>query len=191
MWDREEPARDFYEAKGVLLAMMERLGLTPTFERGTDELLHPGRTARVLANGRDVGVVGELHPRVIASFDLASEHVALFEIDIESLLKEMHWLRHRFEPFSRFPSAVRDLALLVDKSVPASEPQGIIDEHPLVVQTTLFDVFEEGLTPGKKSLALRVELQSASSTLSPEQLTKAMAEIVAELERKIGATLRA
>ena len=191
MWDREEPARDFYEAKGVLLAMMERLGLTPTFERGTDELLHPGRTARVLANGRDVGVVGELHPRVIASFDLASEHVALFEIDIESLLKERHWLRYRFEPFSRFPSAVRDLALLVDKSVPASEPQRIIDEHPLVVQTTLFDVFEEGLTTGKKSLALRVELQSASSTLSPEQLTKAMAEIVAELERKIGATLRA
>ena len=79
----------------------------------------------------------------------------------------------------------------MDKSVPASEPQRIIDEHPLVVQTTLFDVFEEGLTPGKKSLALRVELQSASSTLSPEQLTEAMAEIVAELERKIGATLRA
>jgi phenylalanyl-tRNA synthetase beta chain len=117
--------------------------------------------------------------------------VALFEIDIESLLKEMHWLRHRFVPFSRFPSAVRDLALLVDRSVPASEPQRIIEAHPLVVQATLFDVFEEGLATGKKSLALRVELQSATSTLSPEQLTEAMAEIVAELGRKTGATLRA
>jgi phenylalanyl-tRNA synthetase beta chain len=192
LWDRGSDALDFFEAKGAVETMLQRLGVTPSFERGEDEMLHPGRTARVLANGVDVGVVGELHPRTIAAFDFPADKVALFELNLAPLTEQVAWLRHRFHPFSRYPSAERDLALVVDAATPAERLQSIIDDHPLVVRSTLFDVFEgESLTPGKKSLAYRIGLQSPEATLSPEQLTETVASIVDRLQRETGATLRA
>jgi phenylalanyl-tRNA synthetase beta chain len=192
LWDRSSDALDFFEAKGAVETMLQRLGVTPSFERGEDEMLHPGRTARVLANGVDVGVVGELHPRTIAAFDFPADKVALFELNLAPLTEQVAWLRHRFHPFSRYPSAERDLALVVDAATPAERLQSIIDDHPLVVRSTLFDVFEgESLTPGKKSLAYRIGLQSPEATLSPEQLTETVASIVDRLQRETGATLRA
>ena len=191
LWSKDAPPLDFYEAKGAVQMMLQRLGVVPSFERGTDDMLHPGRTARILANGHDVGVVGELHPRILSSFDLAAETVALFEMDVDAIAAETQWLRHRFAAFSRYPSAERDLALVVDSSVPAEQLQAAIESHPLVVRTALFDVFEgEGLTEGKKSLAYHVSLQSQSGTLTNEQVTEAVSSIVADLEHSAGATLR-
>ena len=191
LWAHTGDALDFYEAKGAVQVMLQRLGLIPTFERGTDALLHPGRTARVFANGRDVGVIGDLHPKVIAAFDIPIDSVALFELDLQNLVGETAWLRHQFQPFSRYPSAERDLALVVDADIPAVRIQAAIESHPLVVRTTLFDIFQSGgLTAGKKSLAYRVGLQSQDGTLSPEQLTDAISDIVDRLQRETGAALR-
>ena len=191
LWNLDAWPLDFFEAKGAVQILLQRLGLRPSFERGEDDLLHPGRTARVLANGKEVGLVGELHPRVLATFDYPIETVALFELDLAALAAETVWPRHRFQPFSRYPSAERDLALVVDAAVPAERLQAVIEAHPLVVRSTLFDIFEgEGVSAGKKSLAYRVGLQSQDGTLSPEQLTQTVASIVAQLERETGATLR-
>jgi phenylalanyl-tRNA synthetase beta chain len=191
LWDNGRDALDFYEAKGAVQVMLDRLGMQPSFVRGQDDLLHPGRTARVFANGRDVGVVGELHPITLAKFDFPIEQVALFELDLNALSAEVAWLRHRFESFSRYPGASRDLALVVDSDVPAEQLSTIIESHPLVVRSTLFDIFTgEGLDPGKKSLAYRLDLQSSEGTLNPEQLTEAVSTIVGNLEREIRATLR-
>ena len=192
LWETGLDVHDFFEAKGMVQVVLDRLGVRASFVRAQDDLLHPGRTARVLANGRDVGVVGELHPQAVARFDLPIERVALFELDLASLSAEAAWRRHRFESFSRYPVASRDLALAVDADAPAERLQAIIDSHPLVARSTLFDVFTgEGLEPGKKSLAYRVDLQSPDGTLSPEQITEAVAAIVADLERTANATLRA
>ena len=192
LWETSLDDHDFFEAKGMVEVVLDRLGVRAGFVHAQDDLLHPGRTARVLANGRDVGVVGELHPQAVARFDLPIERVALFELDLESLSAEAAWRRHRFESFSRYPVASRDLALAVDADAPADRLQAIIDSHPLVARSTLFDVFTgEGLEPGKKSLAYRVDLQSPNGTLSPEQIAEAVAAIVADLERTANATLRA
>lgn len=192
LWDKDAPTLDFYEAKGAVQLALQRLGVTPTFERGADDMLHPGRTARIFANGRDVGVVGELHPRILSGFDFSNDTVALFEMDIDAIAQETKWLRHRFAAFSRYPSAERDLALVVDSSVTAEQLQSTIESHPLVVRVALFDIFEgEGLADGQKSLAYRLSLQSASETLTNEQVTEAVSTIVRDLERATGATLRA
>ena len=192
LWETGLDDHDFFEAKGMVQVVLDRLGVRAGFVRAQDDLLHPGRTARVLANGRDVGVVGELHPQAVARFDLPIERVALFELDLASLSAEAAWRRHRFESFSRYPVASRDLALAVDADAPAERLQAIIDSHPLVARSTLFDLFTgEGLEPGKKSLAYRVDLQSPDGTLSPEQIAEAIAAIVADLERTANATLRA
>ena len=192
LWDVDKRALDFYDAKGVVESSLRRLGVVPTFERSTDDLLHPGRTAKVLADGNEVGVVGELHPRTVASFDLPVEPVALFEIDLGRLTETVPALRHRFRPISRYPAAVRDLALVVDGDIAVERLQSIIESHPLVVRSTLFDLFAgEGLTAGKKSVAYRLELQSSEGTLSTSQLTDATSAIVKQLEQEAGAVLRA
>ncbi len=191
LWDKTDTPSGFYEAKSVVESVLGRLGVKASFERGEDPILHPGRTARVLANGTDIGVVGELHPRSIASFDFPVDTVALFDLDLGKLTGETKWLRHRFHAFSRYPSAERDLALLVDTHVPAEQLQAVIESNDLVVRVALFDVFEgEGVLPGKKSLAYRLTLQSAAGTLTAEQMNDAIADIVARLERDTGATLR-
>ena len=192
LWDADERSLDFYDAKGVVEALIGRLGVVPTFERATDEMLHPGRTARVLANGTPIGVVGELHPSVVASYDLPVDGAAFFELDVGRLGEQVPQLRHHFEPFSRYPAAMRDLALVVDDDVPSERLQAIIEQHPLVVSSTLFDLFSgAGLAAGKKSVAYRLELQSATGTLSAAELSEAVAAITEQLAKDTGATLRA
>jgi phenylalanyl-tRNA synthetase beta chain len=192
LWDKDSPVLDFYEAKGVVQMTLQRLGVTASFERGSDDMLHPGKTARILANGREIGILGELHPRILSSFDLSSDTVALFEMDIDAIAVETKWLRHRFATFSRYPSAERDLALVVDSFVTAEQLQSTILNNPLVVRVALFDVFEgEGLAVGQKSLAYRLSLQSHLGTLTNEQVNTAISAIVQDLRRATGATLRA
>jgi len=192
LWHKGDASVDFYDAKGAVETILERLGVDASFERAEDPLLHPGRTARVLANGKHVGVIGELHPRTVTSFDFPVEAVALFELDVAALAAETQWLRHQFRPFSRYPSAERDLAFLVDAGVPAEKIAALLGSSSLVSQATLFDLFEgKGLTPGKKSLAYRLVLQSPEGTLTAEQVNQVVGDIVSRVERETGATLRA
>ena len=191
LWDTDDRALGFFDAKGVVESLLRRVGVQAGFERATDDMLHPGRTAKVLANGTPVGVVGELHPSAAASYDLPVEGAALFELDLGLLAQQVPELRHRFQPISRYPAAVRDLALVVDEDVAAEQLQAIVERHPLVVRSTLFDLFSGGgLTAGKKSVAYRLELQSATGTLSTEQLTEAVTAITEQLAKETGATLR-
>ena len=190
-WSKGSAPLDFYDAKGVVVTALERLGVSPRLERGTDTLLHPGRTARVTVNGSLVGVIGELHPQTVEAFDLPTPMVACFELDLARLLVELPTPRYSYRPFSRFPVADRDLALMVDEGVSAEQLQTIIEEQALVRRAVLFDLFTGGVLPsGKKSLAYRVELQSSRGTLTAEQLNDAMSAVVRRLERETGASLR-
>ena len=192
LWGQSTGPADFYEAKGIVQQMVAQLGASPSFDMTEDELLHPGRTARVLANGQPVGVVGQLHPSVVQQFDLDAPVVAFFELDLGSLLAQLPSERHAYHPFSRFPAADRDLAILVDESVPAGQLREILEDHPLVVRADLFDLFTGSpLPPGKKSLAYRLELQSDAGTLSTEQVNEVVAAQVDRLHRDTGAVLRA
>ena len=190
LWSKGASPIDFYDAKGVVLALLRGIGVQAELERGMDVLLHPGRAARVLVGGRPVGVVGELHPQALASFDFPRSPVACFELDLQLLLGEAPERKYQYSPFTRFPRADRDLALVVDDSVPAEELDAIIGSHPLVRQATLFDLFSGSpLPPGKKSLAYHVELQSDKGTLSTEEVNGVMDVLVRRLE-EVGAMLR-
>ena len=118
LWSQSTGPLDFYDAKGAVQALLERLGANLVFEQAEDEMFHPGRTALVLANGHPVGVVGELHPAAKERFDLDVPVVACFELDLGLLLAQLPSKRHSYQSFSRFPTADRDLAILVDESTP-------------------------------------------------------------------------
>ena len=186
-----EEILDFFDAKGVIEATLAQLSTAGVYEPATDPVLHPGRTASVIVNGAQVGVIGEVHPGVLKRFDVPAEQVALFELDIEALLAAFPDGARRFESISRFPDTLRDLALVVGKDVSAQDVRKRIEGHPLVHQAVLFDVYEgERIDPDKRSLAYRVVLRAPNRTLTSEEVSQALAKTLRILQNDLGATLR-
>ena len=182
---------DFFDAKGHLELLFPQLGIDVTFEPYSDPAMHPGKTARLVCEGRAIGVVGELHPRVLERFDLEGSPAAMFEIDLESLYDAAPEYAARYATTSRFPESERDLALIVDVTISSAAIQSIIDRHDLVVRSTPFDVYQgQEIPAGKKSIAYRTVFQSSVATLTTEEIDRAQGDILRQLQREVGAELR-
>jgi len=189
-WHGEGQALDFFDAKGFLETLFARLGVEASFEPTENDIFSPGRAARVILGSQDVGLLGELHPRVVESFDI-SRPVYIFDIDLEMLLPATTALR-KYRPIPRFPVTLRDIAVVLDAATPSKKVNDIIESFPLVASVTLFDVYTgEQMPPGKKSLAYRILYQSPSRTLTDEEVNKEQEKILQRLNRELGATLRA
>ena len=179
---------DFFDAKGTVEALLVKLGVTTRFEPATEEGLHPSRQAAITVGGKPLGVIGEVHPAVCGHFEIPGA-VYLFEIDLAALLPH---LGHRpYQPIARFPATVRDIAILVDVSVPHQKVVDIISAVSLVTDLTLFDVYVgEQVPAGKKSLAYRLTYQSPNRTLKDDEVTRVQQQILKRLGTELGAELR-
>jgi len=188
-WQGKDELLDFYDAKGVMEGLLNRLSVEANFEEGGDESLCPGKQTAIVVDGNKLGVVGELHPKVLMAFEI-SEPAYLFEINLTALLP--HTIGHKmFQPIPRFPAIVRDMALVVDTSVTHQRVLALITSFPLVKQVTLFDVYAGDQVPrGKKSLAYRISFQSPAHTLTDEGVNKVHQQILKKLSSELGATLR-
>jgi phenylalanyl-tRNA synthetase beta chain len=188
-WRGGKDLLDFYDAKGMVEGLFGQLGVEFSFEAGSDEGLHPFKQAAILVGGKRLGVVGELHPKVSDAFEL-SGGVYLFEVDLTALLP--FTLEHKmFQPTSRFPAVVRDMALVVDGGVTNAQVQAIIRGFPLVTDVSLFDLYSgEQLPSGKKSLAYRITYQSPEHTLTDDEVNKVQKQILDKMSKQLGATLR-
>jgi phenylalanyl-tRNA synthetase beta chain len=180
---------DFYDAKGYVEAALETLGVEAAFEAAPAFGLVPGRSAEVHVDGRKAGTIGQVHPDVLKAFDL-DQDVYLFELLVDELLPSVGAIR-RYEPVSRFPPVVQDVALLVDRATPAARVGALIEEHDLVREARIFDVYEgERIPPNKKSLAFAVTYRSPEGTLTDEEVARARRAIVERLKRELDAELR-
>ncbi len=189
-WQGGDDAFDFYDAKGVVEGLLSQLNIEVSFVEGKDQSLHPLRQAAIVAGSNQLGVVGELHPKVSLAFEI-SEAVYLFEINLSALLP--FTLGHRiFQPVSPFPTMVRDIALVVDVGVTHQQATDIIRGFPLVKQVSIFDVYSgKQVSPGKKSLAYSITFQSPDHTLTDEKVNKVQQRILSKLSSELGADLRA
>jgi phenylalanyl-tRNA synthetase beta chain len=180
---------DFFDAKGVVEGLLGQLGIEAGFAPGDDESLSPAKQAAIVIEGKKVGVVGELHRKVADAFDLA-EPVYLIEVNLSELLP-FTLEPELYQPISRFPAVVRDIALVVDAGVTHRQVVDIISGFPLVADVALFDLYTGGKLPaGKKSLAYRITFQSPSQTLTDEAVNKVQQKIIDRLAKELGATLR-
>ena len=193
-WLVDNGPLDFFDVKGMLTSALAFLGLAPDWEPLPSEkapALHPGRCARIMCDGKQVGVLGELHPTVADNFDLKHRPATLFELYLEDLLSLPERSGRNFRSLTRFPAANRDVALLVADDVPAGKVQEILARHRLVERVELFDVYEgENLEPGIKSLAFHVYFQSPDRTLTAEEVNRTLDGLLRTLQRDTGATLR-
>ena len=188
-WHDEDELIDFFDAKGVVESLLNQMGVEASFEKCSDESLHPGKQAAIVIAGNRQGVVGELHPKVLEAFEIPGT-ACLFEIDLTALLPFTIGYR-MFQPVPRFPSIDRDIALVVDAEISNQEVQALIKGFSLVNRITIFDVYTGGqLPPGKKSLAYRITFQSPTHTLTDKEVNKIQRQILDKLSSKLGATLR-
>jgi phenylalanyl-tRNA synthetase beta chain len=189
-WLSGEDKVGFFDAKGVLETLFSRLKVKASFEPTEDAILIAGRIAEIVVEGQRVGVVGEVHPRLLGQFDISTQPVILFEVDLEKLLPYTGQA-HRYRPIPRFPGNSRDIAVIVDTQVAAGKIQEAIKSFPLVDDVTVFDVYSgEQIPPGKKSLAFTVRFQSTERTLTDEEVNKVQQQIIVRLQHDFGAMLR-
>jgi phenylalanyl-tRNA synthetase beta chain len=179
---------DFFDVKADLDALAAPLRLR--YERATHPAFHPGRSARLLVDGRGAGWLGELHPRWQNKYGLP-QPVVLFELDAQALQAVP---LPRFSAPSKYPPVVRDIAVVVKAQVAA---QALLDavnaEKPAIVRdVTIFDVYQGPNlgAPGLKSLAFRVVMQDTERTLTDAEADAARDQLLALLGRKFSATLR-
>jgi phenylalanyl-tRNA synthetase beta chain len=182
---------DFYALKGVLEALAAGLGCpAPSFEPTGEPFLHPGRSAAVSIAGAPLGWLGEIHPLVCRSWDIAA--AVGFEIDAAPLLAAATLGEETFEDVTTFPAALRDLAVVVPAEAAAADVRTAVlaGGGELLRAADVFDLYAgEQLGEGKKSLALSLEFRAPDRTLTDEEVEAAREAIRAELE-KIGGTLR-
>jgi phenylalanyl-tRNA synthetase beta chain len=177
---------DFYDVKGDIEALFAPRGLS--FQAATYPASHPGRSARILLDGRAIGWIGELHPKWQQQYGLPQVAV-WFEVELAALTQDRV---PKAEDISRFPPVRRDIAVLVDENVTVQSLMEVMqaENTPKVVELALFDVYRgKGLEQSKKSLAFRVLLQDTQKTLTDNEIEENVARLVAALQRK-GAQLR-
>jgi phenylalanyl-tRNA synthetase beta chain len=194
-WLKEEPGElDFFDLKGVVETLLARLGIFDyAFEPIHHPTFHPGRTARLVVDGREIGVLGEVHPLVREAFDLPPKRVSLAEFELDSLLEEARFVRS-LQPIPRFPSVVQDLAVVVDEDVPAQRVKEVILKAggELLRNAELFDLYRGRPIPeGKKSLAYSLTYQALDRTLTDEEVRVVHRRIIERLSEELGAELRA
>lgn len=194
-WERAGEAIDFYDIKGVVEDVLDALGISGAaiFQRGEAYgFLHPGAFAYVLVGNRRVGFVGQLHPDVVARWEL-KEKVFAFELDFEAVAELAAAQTPRFAELSRFPFVERDLALVVPERIPAVEVEKAIQDSgvDLVEGVRIFDVYRgQGIASGMKSLAVTVRFASNERTLTDAEIEGAQGLIVTALKTTLGAELR-
>jgi len=191
-WARKAGAADFYDIKGDVEALLAPL--KPQFKPAAHPAMHPGRCASVWVDGREIGIVGELHPRWRQGWDFAQAPL-LFELDLEAVTSRRVAV---FEPVPKFQPAQRDIAVIVADSVTHDAVLDAIhaaSTDGLLRDAMLFDVYKPkqaapGLAMHEKSLAVRLTLASMEATLTDAQIDAAVKAIVEKIEQRLGGRLR-
>ncbi len=195
-WSKATHPADAMDAKADMLAAIEiAMGgaMSAPVKAGGPAWYHPGRSGTLALGPKTIAVFGEIHPRVLAAFDLKGP-VAAFEVFLDAIpeAKAKGKARSTFTP-SPFQPVERDFAFVVDAKVAADDVVRAAKnaERALIEQATVFDVYEgKGVPDGKKSLAVSVRLQPKDKTLTDSEIEAIGQKIVAAVSKATGATLR-
>ena len=161
-----------------------------SFKAELNEVLHPGKSARIYLGETPVGWLGVLHPRLADAFDVAFD-VMLFELSLDELPSAVS---SRYQPISKYPSIRRDLSLLVDEQIPAGDIEHLVRQVVSEHQLKAFNVFDhyagEGIPQGKKSIAIAMTLQNEGCTLTDGEINTIIDAILEALRDKLAIILR-
>lgn len=195
-WNVSAQPVDFFDLKGALESVFAYLGLTDKiiYEGDSPEGYHPGRSASVYLLGDEgrvkIGTMGQLHPELQRELDLVDTYVA--EILLQPLYDNTH-SRLQYNELPRFPGMERDIAVVVDSTVPAGDLLASIRANggTLLQSVQVFDVYTGGkLESGKKSIAISLLYRHGDHTLTDEEVGEVHDKLLSSLQQTFGAELR-
>jgi phenylalanyl-tRNA synthetase beta chain len=184
---------DYYDIKGKVEVLLDSFGLLKEtqFIPHVHPSFHPGRMAAVKLGLQQLGIVGEIHPKVAENYEL-DHRVLMAELDFDTIL-ELAKDMGQYKTLPKYPAVTRDLAMVVDKSVLASQIENLIYHTggELLEKVELFDVYEGSQIPqGYKSMAYALSYRALDRTLTDEEIGTLHNRIIKKLEDQMGAKLR-
>ena len=184
---------DFFVLKGVIEEFLYKVGMKklPSYNADAGKtFLHPGRQALIIYEDTVVGYFGEVHPLVQEAYGIA-ERTYVANIDLSVICKKANFTV-KYEGIAKFPSVVRDISLVMDKSLTAGEIEKIIrsESGAILESLELFDIYEgERIGADKKSMAYSITFRNKEKTLEESEISAVMEKILKGLQA-IGAVLR-
>ncbi len=183
---------DYYSLKGIVEAVFDSAAEKEWEVRAceTNPTFHPYRCAEILIGGEAVGVMGEIHPKVMENFGIAPKtYCARIYVDA---MYDNRIEAKTYKALPKYPATTRDLALVCDCDVEnlTLEKKIKAAAGKILEKVELFDIYTGAQIPeGKKSMAYSLTLRAADRTLTDEEADKAVAKILRSME-EIGVTLR-
>jgi phenylalanyl-tRNA synthetase beta chain len=190
-WGSATETVDFYDVKADVMNVLSLTGDESSVHFAPDALpiLRPGRAARIYRNATPVGWLGEIHPQIVKALNLPTS-AFLFELEVGQafIAKSL-----KYQKISKFPSVRRDLAIILDESVPLAVLQEnvTVSASGLLSELRVFDVYRgPSIETGRKSVALGLILQDSSRTLTDVDADAVVTAVAARLRDVLSATIR-
>lgn len=192
LWQGKKEIVDFFTVKGILQSLFNEIGLSHLeFVANKDyKNLHPGQSAYIKDRTGNVGFIGKLHPKYAKENGLKDVYVFELNIDLAYALRRTF---KKVKEINKFPSIYRDLAIVIDKDISANKVIEQIKKagKRMLVSIDIFDLYQgENIDASKKSLALRLEFSDQKKTLETKEVDESMRNILSQLEKTLGATIR-
>jgi len=183
---------DFYSLKGVVENLLNKFGFKYKFKVEKNiSSFHPGRTAKIVSNNIEIGLMGEIHPDVRGNYEI-EERTYLAEIDIHKIL-ENKTEEKTYKEIAKYPSVTRDISIVVDEDILVGD---IIEEVEAMSidnleKIEMFDIYRgKNIENGKKSLAYTMVFRSSDKTLLEEEVNGKYDKILERLKKLFNAKLR-
>ena len=178
---------DFYLVKGIVQNVLDYLGFKNryTFEKNEIPDLHPGVCGSIMLDGKQIGVIGKIHP------SLTKDDIYAVELSLEALMSKVKPIK--FKAALKYPEIVKDMAFAVKKDITSEEVVNVIKKAggKLLTDIKLFDLYTgEHVSSDEKSLAYSLTFSSNDRTLSEDEVMKVFENIISKVEEKLGAKLR-
>lgn len=190
-WANGRDSIDFFDVKADVEALLGYSGALSDFSfvAGKHPALHPGQTARIERDGKEVGYLGAIHPELAKTLGL-DRPVYVFELVLGDVVEGR---LPKFSELSKFPETRRDLALIAGRDVASSSVLEVIRDNAgeWLTDLRLFDVYQgKGIDPDRKSLAVGLTWQHPSRTLNDDEVNETLQNILTSLEQRLNTTLR-
>ena len=184
---------DFFVLKGAVENLLKELRVeNAEFVAVNDNpSYHPGRCAKVVVGGTEIGVFGQIHPLVAKNYDVDAEFYCA-ELSFDALFA-VKGSDPVYKPLPKFPSVTRDIAVVCDEATTVGALEACIRKGAkgLLKDVALFDIYRgKGVDEGKKSVAFNLVLRADDRSLTSEEADADVKNILDTLEKELGAVLR-
>ena len=177
---------DFFTMKGVIEEFFDSIGLCKkiTYDPNAGKnFLHPGRQAKVVYEGCELGYLGEVHPEVCDNYDMKTKaYVAV--LDMPAIIPYATFDR-KYEGIAKYPAVMRDISMVVPKEIMVGQIEDVIAQRggKILEEYQLFDIYEgDQIKEGFKSVAYSITFRAKDRTLEESDITAAMKKILNGLE---------